>query len=62
MESRSQVALNEPAPLPHKLAAILYSDVEGHSRLTGADEAGTHRIFSAYLDLFAETIKPIVVK
>ena len=57
MESPSQDALNEPAPLPHKLAAILYADVEGYSRLTGADEAGTHRILSAYLDLFAETIK-----
>ena len=31
--------------------------VEGYSRLTGADEAGTHRTLSAYLDLFAETIK-----
>lgn len=57
MESPSQDVLNEPAPLPHKLAAILYSDVEGYSRLTGADEAGTHRTLSAYLDLFAETIK-----
>ena len=44
-------------PLPHKLAAILYADVEGYSRLTGADEAGTHRTLSAYLDLFTETIK-----
>ena len=43
--------------LSHKLAAILYADVEGYSRLTGADEAGTHRTLSAYLDLFAETIK-----
>jgi adenylate cyclase len=43
--------------LPHKLAAILYADVEGYSRLTGADESGTHRTLSAYLDLFAETIK-----
>ena len=57
MESPSQDALNEHAPLPHKLAAILYADVEGYSRLTGADEAGTHRILSAYLDLFAETIR-----
>ena len=57
MESPSQDALNEHAPLPHKLAAILYADVEGYSRLTGADESGTHRILSAYVDLFAETIK-----
>ena len=44
-------------PLVHKLAAILYTDVEGYSRLTGADESGTHRTLSAYLDLFAETIR-----
>ena len=43
--------------LPHKLSAILYADVEGYSRLTGADEAGTHRTLSSYLDLFTETIK-----
>ena len=48
--------LNEAA-LPHKLAAILYADVEGYSRLTGADESGTHRTLSAYLDLFTDTIK-----
>jgi adenylate cyclase len=48
--------MNDQA-LPHKLAAILYADVEGYSRLTGADEVGTHRTLSAYLDLFTETIK-----
>lgn len=42
--------------LSHKLAAILYADVEGYSRLTGADEAGTHRTLSSYLDLFSEAI------
>jgi adenylate cyclase len=57
VESPSPDALNQAAPLPHKLAAILYADVEGYSRLTGTDEAGTHRTLSAYLDLFAETIK-----
>ncbi len=29
--------------LPRKLAAILYADVAGYSRLTGEDEEGTHR-------------------
>ena len=28
--------------LPRKLAAILYADVAGYSRLTGEDEEGTH--------------------
>ena len=39
-----------------KLAAILYSDVAGYSRLTGADEVGTHRRLSEYLDRIAGLI------
>jgi TolB-like protein/class 3 adenylate cyclase/rhodanese-related sulfurtransferase len=39
-----------------RLVAILYADVAGYSRLTGADEAGTHRALSTYLDLFAEAV------
>jgi adenylate cyclase len=39
-----------------KLAAILYTDVAGYSRLTGADEVGTHKLLSEYLDLIAELI------
>ena len=37
-------------PLERKLAAILYADVAGYSRLTGEDEEGTHRALRAYLD------------
>ncbi len=37
--------------LPRKLAAILYVDVAGSSRLTGEDEDATHRTLSKYLDL-----------
>ncbi len=37
-------------PLERKLAAILYADVAGYSRLTGEDEDATHRALSAYLD------------
>ncbi len=37
-------------PLERKLAAILYADVVGYSRLTGEDEEGTHRALSVYLD------------
>jgi TolB-like protein/class 3 adenylate cyclase len=40
-----------------KLAAILYADVAGYSRLTGADEEGTHRSLSASLDFIAATIE-----
>jgi len=39
-----------------KLAAILYADVAGYSRLTGADEEGTHRIVADYLDALSESV------
>jgi adenylate cyclase len=39
----------ESEPLPRKLAAILYADVAGYSRLTGEDEDATHRRLSEYL-------------
>ncbi len=42
--------------LPRKLAAILYADVAGYSRLTGADEDATHRILRAYLDFIAVAV------
>ena len=42
--------------LDRKLAAILYADVAGYSRLTGDDEEGTHRRLSTCLDLITETI------
>jgi class 3 adenylate cyclase/TolB-like protein len=40
-----------------KLAAILYADVAGYSRLTGVDEVGTHRQLSVSLDLMADRIR-----
>jgi adenylate cyclase len=43
-------------PLERRLSAVLYADVAGYSRLTGEDEERTHRLLSANLDLFAETI------
>ena len=42
--------------LPRKLAAILYADVAGYSRLTGEDEEGTHRILRNHLDLISSLI------
>ncbi len=44
-------------PLPRKLAAILYADVAGYSRLTGEDEEGTHRRLSSHLDLISEAVR-----
>lgn len=44
-------------PLERKLAAILYADVAGYSRLTGEDEEGTHRALSAALDLITDAIE-----
>ena len=43
--------------LPRKLAAILYADVAGYSRLTGVDEDSTHRTLSEYLDLISVAIE-----
>jgi adenylate cyclase len=43
--------------MPRKLAAILYADVAGYSRLTGDDEDATHRVLSDYLDLITATIE-----
>jgi adenylate cyclase len=40
-----------------KLAAILYADVAGYSRLTGEDEDATHRTLSEYLDLISRTVE-----
>ena len=40
-----------------KLVAVLYADVAGYSRLTGADEVGTHKQLSASLDLIAQSIE-----
>lgn len=43
--------------IERKLAAILYADVAGYSRLTGVDEEGTHRRLSSSLDLMAQTVE-----
>ncbi len=42
--------------LPRKLTAILYADVAGYSRLTGADEDGTHRVLRSYLACFSSSL------
>lgn len=39
-----------------KLAAILYADVAGYSRLTGDDEDGTHALLRDYLDFISACI------
>ena len=43
--------------LQRKLTAIPYADVASYSRLTGEDEAGTHRTLRDYLDLISSTIQ-----
>ncbi len=43
--------------LPRRLAAILYADVAGYSRLTGEDEDSTHHRLSEYLDLISSTVE-----
>ncbi len=44
-------------PLERKLAAILYADVAGYSRLTGEDEEGTHRRLRTHLDAITGSIE-----
>ena len=51
-----EVADDEPA-LKRRLSAILYTDVAEYSRLTGEDEERTHRLLSARLDYFSESIE-----
>ncbi|MFQ5755772.1 MAG: adenylate/guanylate cyclase domain-containing protein [Acidiferrobacterales bacterium] len=46
-----------PEHLKRKLAAILYADVAGYSRLTGEDEEGTHKQLGVALDLITNQIK-----
>jgi class 3 adenylate cyclase/tetratricopeptide (TPR) repeat protein len=43
--------------LPRKLAAILYADVAGYSRLMGEDEDATHRTLSEFLDSVSATVE-----
>lgn len=44
-------------PLQQKLVAILHADVAGYSRLSGADELGTHRTLRNCLDAIEDLIK-----
>ena len=46
METQSKVKL------PRRLAAVLYADVQGYSRLIGDDEEAAHRETSACIELF----------
>ena len=43
--------------LPHKLAAILFADVVGYSRLSGADEEATHYRLREYLNLLKDSVE-----
>ena len=43
--------------LPRKLVAILYADVVGYSRLTGADEDGTYRLLRSCLSEADDCVK-----
>ena len=44
-------------PLARKLAAILYADVAGYSRLTAHNEDETHRTLTRSLDFIAEQVQ-----
>jgi adenylate cyclase len=54
------MALESPSagqPLPRKLAAVLFADVAGYTRLTAADEDATHLRLSESLDHMASMIE-----
>ena len=57
MSQSRWISAVESTTLPRTLAAIVYADVAEYSRLTGADEEGTHRQLSASLDLIADRIR-----
>lgn len=42
--------------MERKLAAILYADVAGYSRLVGVDEEGTHRVLKRRLEAISEAV------
>ena len=47
----------ETSSLKRHLAAVLYADVAGYSRLTGEDEEGTHRRLGAGLDTLTAAVE-----
>lgn len=49
--------ISDEDQLPRKLAAILYADVAGYSRLTGEDEDGTHRVLRSYLNFISSAVQ-----
>lgn len=51
----TQESANEDG-MERKLAAVLYADVAGYSRLTEDDETATHHTVSAYLDLLTTAV------
>ncbi len=46
----------EPTGMKRKLAVILAADVEGYSRLVGADEEGMLKTLNAYRKIFDRVI------
>jgi adenylate cyclase len=53
----SMRAVSVETHLVRKLAAVLYADVAGYSRLMGVDEDDTHRRLSAFLDVFDASVQ-----
>jgi class 3 adenylate cyclase/TolB-like protein/Tfp pilus assembly protein PilF len=47
----------ESERLPRRLAAILYADIAGYSRVTGSDEDGTHQTLSQHLDRVSGAVR-----
>lgn len=51
------MAMSSAETLSSRLAAILHADIVGYSRLSGADELGTHRTVRTYLNLIGNIVE-----
>src|SRR5207248_10949243 len=49
--------MSTPVPVARKLAAILYADVQGYSRLLGEDEIATLRTVASHLGLMRSLVE-----
>src|SRR5919201_1309612 len=57
MSKEADRAPTPPAPVARRLAAILHADVQGYSRLLGADEVTTLRTVAAHLTLMRNMVE-----
>src|SRR5262245_61143186 len=57
MSKEAERAPTTPAPVVRRLAAILHADVQGYSRLLGAEEVTTLRLVASHLTLMRSLVE-----